>query len=391
MRFLLLAFLLPFSFLASFSVSAQMDTEFYEKSVEGKSKNQNMTLAKQELLNSAIEQAILPLIREMIGESAVNKNKNTISKILKNYGRFVPTLRTSEMKKQDAEYSQTITMKVSRVDLRGLLSENGLLQDSSGAATVVPFVRVEDRLKGQRYSWWLNSQTQNNGEAEKMAKLVENRMTEVFFKNNFLSFRPIRGEWKGFAPGELQTENPRKTELAEFTTQRGGQICVEGDVVMQEVEKDLQLQVRMEAFHAVTGRTVGEVVRTLKFDNKGHGVDLVKVGSALQEVITDLSSQVFEASQRGTLSAESFVLALEGTLSLQQTEAIKEQLKAQIHEIKSIKERRVSYNEKAFEVESSEKIEALADKLKKFSSPGLKLSEPQIVLDKNEIRMSVGI
>lgn len=369
---------------------AQSDVEFSEKVIEGKSNKANMSQARQEILTTSLEQAIYPLIRSMVGDAAFNKNKNLIqTKIIKNYGRFVPTLRTSDLKSKDDGFTQTITLKISKSDLAGVLSENGLMQDLAGVATILPFVKIEDRLKGQRYVWWLTSQNQNNNEAEKMAKLVEEKLSEVFFKNNFLSFRPIHNEWSGFSPSEMQTENPRKSELAKFTAERGGQIALSGEILMQEVEKDLQLQVRMEAFHVLTARTVGEVVRTLKFENKGKGVDLSKVSLGLQEAISDLSLQVFEASQKGTLSAESFLLVLVGKMTIPQIEALKEQIKSQVPEVKSIKERRLSFDEKVFEVESSEKIEVLAEKLKKFNGPGLKLSAPQVVTDKNEIRMTL--
>lgn len=380
-------------FLGVVSNAQTFEADFVEKVVEAKSPSTNMTQARGEILTTGLDQVLHPLIRGLVGESAFNKNKSLIqTKVIRNYSRFIPTLRTSDLVQKDAEYIQTLTFKISINDLRAILAENGLLQEGTGVPVLLPVVRIEDRMRGQKYSWWTGSST-SAPEAEKMARLLEETLSDAFLKNSFMSLRPIRFEWSGFVPENLRYESPDKKELAKFASALGAQIVIIGEMTMQaqEAGKELQLQIRIEAIHGQTGRTVGEVVRVLKFENKGAaGVDPHRVSSQLQEVAADLSLQVFEASQRGTLSAESYRLTLAGHLNSKQAENFKEQLRSLVPEIRSIKERKISFEERSFDVESTDKLESLSEKLKKAGfTGGFKVKNVDFNADKNEIRMSM--
>ena len=142
------------------------------------------------------------------------------------------------------------------------------------------------------------------------------------------------------------------------------------------------------ALQVSNGRPIADVSR--KFENETGSFEASvdkKIRETVEATSQELASQVFEAWQRGSLGSTILRLTFPGKIPFNQKEAFKEKLKNQVREIRSIRERLVTADSVAYEVDTNLSSKDLAAKLTDLEVDGRKWS-PTGTSD-NEVMMQL--
>jgi isochorismate synthase EntC len=157
----------------------------------------------------------------------------------------------------------------------------------------------------------------------------------------------------------------RLEDRLEFARIYSAQMIISGDVEIKPKQGNtFEIGISLAAYQTLNKRLIAEVVR--KFDTSPGYFDYVvpkKMESAFQLVFQDLSSQIFDTWQRGTLGSSVFKLTLKGKLPLLEQEAFKELVRSRALEIKNIRERKVTLASTEFEFDSTSSPKEISAKL----------------------------
>lgn len=376
------------------SIGQSVSSKWLEKSMSLETEEKNPAVAKKELIEKITVKISEDLIKEMIGEAKFNRNNTTIqNKLIKYSARFIPVTKPSELlPTSDGGFKLTLSIKVSQDDLQSMLLENGLLYESDSTPLLLPVISITDKVNGKIYGWWLNKD-QNKSELMKHSLSIENSLKQVFAKNGFYVIRPQTLKYENMIP-YLDSKNQDWQAKAQ---ELNAQILLLGDLVVTKNNArsdSYQLRFHITATQVQNGRTIADVVRTYETDSGAF--DFVvekKIHENIDSIGNDLSSQVFEAWQKGTIGSSLYKLTLNGNLPIQTHEAIKASIKENLKEIKNIKERLVSYNQVVFEIDTSLTPKDIKAKLPKLTTQGYTMSvedvndqEIQYKIKKDEVK-----
>jgi hypothetical protein len=130
---ILKVFLFIFSTLFSFCLFAQ---EIEKNQVET-SMNENLGLAREEILSKALQKASEDVILQLIGREAFNKNLKLVQQIsTKETGKFIPSYKTSDLQTQNGISQMNVALKISLEPLKDLLISKRLLTRSRGGLPI---------------------------------------------------------------------------------------------------------------------------------------------------------------------------------------------------------------------------------------------------------------
>ena len=350
-----------------------------ERVVEGTSKEKNAVQARKEIIEKANEEIAKALVVEMIGEAKYNRNRTVINqKVVRNFNRFTPYVKNGELEQlPDGTYKLSTVARVNMNDLQALLLENGLLYETDGTPTAIPFVKMIDKVNGKSYTWWSEKESSGDLLVIKQEKIFEELLKDAFYKKNFYLQRPASHRFFELLPSAYQSENLRGEDLQTLAEKLGAQIVVMGDIqVMAHRERSdaFAMSVSLTALQASNNRVIAEVVREFETD-AGNFETVVdrKFKQAVQSTCQDLAAQVLEAWQKGTIGASLYKVTIRGRLPAQLQESFKDQLKSKVREIKTVRERLISSDGIVFEVDSSVGPQEIAKKAALLEVGGLKL------------------
>lgn len=350
-----------------------------ERVVEGTSKEKNAVQARKEIIEKANEEIAKALVVEMIGEAKYNRNRTVINqKVVRNFNRFTPYVKNGELEQlPDGTYKLSTVARVNMNDLQALLLENGLLYETDGTPTAIPFVKMIDKVNGKSYTWWSERESSGDLLVIKQEKIFEELLKDAFYKKNFYLQRPASHRFFELLPSAYQSENLRGEDLQTLAEKLGAQIVVMGDIqVMAHRERSdaFAMSVSLTALQASNNRVIAEVVREFETD-AGNFETVVdrKFKQAVQSTCQDLAAQVLEAWQKGTIGASLYKVTIRGRLPAQLQESFKDQLKSKVREIKTVRERLISSDGIVFEVDSSVGPQEIAKKAALLEVGGLKL------------------
>lgn len=350
-----------------------------ERVVEGTSTNKNAVNARKEIVEKASEEITKALVIEMIGEAKYNRNRSVIAqKVVKNFNRFTPYVKNGELQQlSDGTYKLSTVARVNMNDLQALLLENGLLYETDGTPSAIPFVKITDKVNGRSYSWWAEGENASDAFVIKESRAFEEALKDAFYKKNFYSQKPSGARLHQFLPSAYQTENIRGEDLQTLSEKLGAQIAVQGEIQLirhRERSDAFAININLTALQVSNNRVIAEVVR--EFETDAGGFESVidrRFKFAIQSASQDLAAQVLDAWQKGTIGASLYKVTVKGRLPAQLQESFKDQLKSKVREIKTVRERLISSDGIVFEVDSSVGPQEIAKKAALLEVGGLKL------------------
>jgi hypothetical protein len=361
------------SCLSFFAHAENIANKWLDKTMTLETDEKNPSLAKKELIEKITAKISEDLIKEMIGESKFNRNNTIIqNKLIKHSARFIPFSKPSELvATPEGGYKMTLALKVSQEDLRTMLLENGLLYESDSTPLLLPAISITDKVNGKEYGWWQSADSVNNKqELVKYSSYIENSLKQIFSKNGFYVLRPQTLKYSSIIP-YLESKNQDWQAIAQDLF---AQILLQGDLVVSKNparSDSFLVRIHITAMQVQNDRSIADVVRNYETDSGAF--DFVvdkKIKENIDTLVSDLSTQVFEAWQKGTIGSNLFKLTFNGNIPIQNFESLKNVFVDKITEIKSITERSVSYDHVTFEIDTNLTPKEIKSKLPKWSIPG---------------------
>ncbi|MFN7454360.1 MAG: hypothetical protein ACK5RO_06830 [Pseudobdellovibrionaceae bacterium] len=351
-----------------------------DRVVENQTTEKNPLTAKNELMSDAMTKVSEELIKEIIGEAKYARNRNLIvTKIVRNSPRYIPFSKSGELQSlADGGWKLTTSLRVSVDDLQTMLLEQGLFYEQDSTPLVLPLIVWTDQLVGRSLNWRSADAEASSSFLAKQARVFENVLKGAFQKNNFYLLRPQSTGLEKFLPTMFQ-QGFLSPDLESDLAQRfGSQLIVKGQIEIEKAQRsgggDLaQVSFKLSAVQTLNNRSIAEIVRIFEVERGASEVQIERKLREVNELVAqDLSNQVLEAWQKGTLNATLYRLAVKGRLPLQNQELFKETLRSRVREIKTVRERWISADEVVFEIDSSLSPAEIAKKLVDFSVGSLK-------------------
>ncbi|WP_373997524.1 hypothetical protein [Bdellovibrio bacteriovorus] len=359
-------------------VKAQQ-SELIDRTFSGGSKETTPQGARRDIQDQASQKVSEDIIKELVGEERFSKNKSLIqSKIIKNSARYIPFAKASTLSQEGAEYKMSVSLKVSLRDLKQMLQDNTLLNENDAIPVVLPVISWIDRVQGKSYRWWLPTDKAQQAFLIKEARVLEEAMRGSFQKNNFFAVKPVEAGLGASVPADFQNERIVGEDAQFFSQYFNAPLLIDGQVVLNKGEsgKNYRIEIRMTAVQVSNGRAIADVSRRYDTENGSFesAVDK-KMREVIETTANDLASQVLEAWQRGSLGTSVIRLTIQGRNTLPMMEGLKEKIRSQITQVKSIRERLVSSEAVSFEVDTAVSTAELLGKLEALDVEGKKLSK----------------
>lgn len=334
----------------------QANSNSLERVIETQIESSNPIEAKKLLLDQAIEQVSTELIKEMIGENKWAKNRTLIaSKVTRFSSRYIPYSKTGELIAVDKGFKMTSTLRVQVDQLQKLLQDQGLFYDFDGTPTVMPFYQLVNKVSNQKFVWWLG--TEGKSSLPHLSRMIEDKLFDGFGKNGFYF---IKAQSLGFDkswPQVFRADSLRVDDWNALSAPYGFQIVVDGQIEVQSSTKTTgayRVVFSLQAVQVSNERTIADVVRIFETDPGNIEVVVAKkVNEIIEPLAMDLSNQVLDAWQKGSIGASLYKLSIQGRLPLQLQSVFKESVKTKSRSVKAIRERMISADMIEFELDSS--------------------------------------
>ena len=388
--FKLLSFSLCLSVFFLFSFVQAQNGETIVKEIRTKSDSRQ--LAQKKALNELSRE----LVAEMIGKDKYQEEKQRIEKyIIKNRNRYILSTRSSRPAFQDnGDFSFTVTIKVSKENLKNLLLEHNLFYASEGSFCLLPIVSFIESLGSEKksYSWWLKTQNEPAEALLKpMASSFFNLLSKEFVKHGFYALNPIfqrMNEGTPFAVLPKKSSNVRNfVPLAEFYT---CDIILSGYVQVGAVSSsslfaltDLLspfkkkkesssasahwIQFSFNVFNIKTRQFLFKLKRQFPFPLALQKDPKKEMISHLKDILDSLIYQLSSYQEEGSLDLNRLMISVQGPLTYAQKEQLKKILVQKIPGIQSLEEKLLTSSRVMYLAESSQNIKVIAKQLKEVS------------------------
>lgn len=370
--------------------TAKAQTDLLERSYTGTSSEKTPQAARRNIQEKASKKISEDLIKELIGDDRYAKNKTLIqNKVEKLSNRYIPFSKPGELLQDPEGYKMTVVLRVSLKDLRTLLQEHALLSENDTVPLVLPLIAFTDKVDFKTYRWWKPEDTQNKSFLINQNRQFENALRGAFQKHNFYLIKTLPLGLQ--IPRSYQNERMSLDDMQFLSQYFGAPLMIEGHVQYSkspEASNRYRIEVKMLALQVSNGRPIADVSR--RFETE-MGVFEAATDKKIREVVDstaqDLASQVYEAWQRGALGTTILRLTFRGRIPFNQKEAFKEKLKNQVREIRNIRERLVTSDSMAYEVDTSLTSKDFAAKLNNLEIDGRRWSSGAAA--DNEVVMQV--
>ena len=357
-------------------------SELQTLNVEGVSKAESPTTAASEIQNHAIEETARAQVIQMIGEKRYLKSKNLIeSRVVRSAqaAKFMPYVQPGPMVKlPDGSWKMPLEIRFSVANLRNMILGIGLMNDTDGAASIVPLVSFVDRIKNVQMRWWMG---EDKDDAHKfltqLSRDFYEKFQSEFSRVGFHMIRP-QGTVSTTLPEALRTERLTVGDLKSISNYYQAQLLMKGDVRIRE-SKDtpnaFTINVRIQVIQTQAARTVAELSRT--FDTDAGVFEAVvrnKLRVETPEIAKDLGAQVMDVWSRGTINANLVKLAVRGTLTPAQLNTFKNEFSQTVKEVKSVRERMFEPGQVTFEIDYNGEPSQFVDRMKALQLAGFQMT-----------------
>lgn len=361
--------------LAAMIATGARAQDVVEKTVSATSKSTNPAEARREIQDLVSQQVTEELAKELLGEDRFQKNRSLVmSKIVKSSGRFIPFLKPGALQQTGDGYMMSVTLKANVSSLRQVLQENGLLNENTTAPILLPLVSFTDRANLQTDRWWIPGDAGSKGFLRTLGRQFEAAMRSSFRKGGFYVVRPQTAFLTPSVPRGLRSESPGPEDLQLLGDWFGAPLVIGGSVnLSKNPDGTAKIEVKIDVVQTSNNRPVADLARTYTTEAGTFETVVEKKWREVQDTLAgDLSSQVVDAWQKGSIGSSLLRLVLEPRPTLPEIESLKEKLKSSSAGVRSVRERLISSNSLVFEVDSPVGAGELAGRLKGFDFNGKK-------------------
>ncbi|MGZ3772344.1 MAG: hypothetical protein ACXVCY_00625 [Pseudobdellovibrionaceae bacterium] len=353
--------------------------ELIDRNFSGVSKQTIPLEAKKDIQDQASQKISEDIIKELIGEERFAKNKSRIqTAIIKNSARYIPFSKPSQIVQEGDEFKMSVEMKVSLRDLKQMLQNNALLTENEAVPVVLPMISWLDRIQGRSFRWWVPSDKTQQAFLIKEGRLFEDALRNSFKRDNFFVVKPLDGDLGLSVPSDFQNEKLSADDLQFFAQYFNAPVLLDGQILLNKGDRgnNIRIEIRLNAVQVSNGRAIADVSRSFETEpGTFESVVDKKLRGVVEQTANDLASQVLDAWQKGTLGSSVIRLTIKGVHSLPSIESLKEKIRSQVSQIKSIHERFISSEAVGFEVDASIAVSELANKLATLDFGGKKLTK----------------
>ena len=360
--------------------------------IHGKSQLPDITQARKEIHQQAIETTALNAIESILGHTPFEENLKQIKKnIMPKKDRFILFSKNSNLTVKNGVTSMSVTLRLSLSDLKAILLSEGFLKFQTEPVTVLPLFVALDEVQGIAYRWWLPSSHAPSKEVQPIkARSLEliKALQKSFSKNSFLFIDPIQKQSIKWIPQKLQKVHYKKDELMLLAAHVGAQILLIGHIRFKPSSKQNKLNtsqnildIKLSALHSASGKIISESSQ----QEVVHHIP--KTLNAYDEMIGNVSAQTLKAWQIGRFRLDVKRLILLGSLTFQQLNAFKQTIQTKMPSIRNLRERLFKKNQIVFEVETDMEQKRLIKEISQMQFNTLHLTNPQI--DSNDMIFQV--
>lgn len=376
-------FVLLFLLFATEALAQFEDITVVEK--EGFSSLTEKAKARQEIIDTVVEEAASEYIIRMVGAEKYRKNRRLIkAKVLRDVGRFIPIIKNGRLRKSNDEFAMTVQFQISLKNLKSILLEHGLLYRKEGLPVILPFIQVHDRVHSLNYKWWSHPPARDKALLQSLVTKAEENLRDQLLTHGFYGALPTSHGFYSLIPSVLQNERPSESAFDFFSSFFVYDIYVEGSVSIEpnHLQTDsYRVDVHWAAKYKSTHRTIAEVTRHFTTEPGSFDLMLSKaLAQPFEAAAKDLTAQLKESWQKGTFGASLFVVELRGKINYPQLHHLMSQLSLHAKYFKSIRERRFEVGKITLEADvtggpnelgqiiSGTEIEGLSLKISEISS-----------------------
>lgn len=326
---------------------------------------------------------------EFLGAEKFQKNRSVLlNKITKNSSRFIPFSKFIGPS-SSAPGSFEVDLRISKANFRQLLKEQGLLSLGETAPVLLPLFVFQDQVRGKVFRWWLQG---TDDFLSSLQLRLERFLRDGFAKDAFYVLQALGLNLRVHLPREFSQERFTREDYKKLGALYGAPLVLDGQVNLKKSEGDqFLIELKGSTFLTENGKNIGDVSRIFKTASGSYEkVVTEKLNEVLEALVADLSEQVLEAWQRGTISASTYRLTWVNYPSLKEVESLRDKLRTEFSFIRALRERRFSSQEASFEVESPLSYDQLAEKLQGLEWMGQKLALEKTETGEIRLRASGG-
>lgn len=324
--------------------------------------------ARKKLTEEAMQSVSEQLAQGYLGEARYKKYKKVIQdKIFRYASRYIPVIKIGEMTKTPEGQKMRVSLQVNSKMFERMLLENNLLYENETALMMIPFLRIEDQVRGLNYRWWHPQTTNSN--LKSISKYLELQLQDSLFKKGFYVQKP---EWSLFhllVPVSYQQDLLTPEQIQTLASRWNIPLAFSGDLVIKKnFNQEISLELRAYVIQVNTGRVLAQLYRqnTLPKNENLESLNLKKGLSFVVQAYSDLGQQMMEAWQRGILTSTLVRLELQSPLPINKYELFKEALKSANRSIRQVRERLITSQSVLFELEINGSLNDVASSLKQL-------------------------
>jgi hypothetical protein len=351
--------------LFSFTIFAQDSESLTSLTVEATSQAENAPEAAREIMQSAMAKVAREQALEILGEKKFQKNKGLIErKIVAEASKFIPISNSRNVTQEpDKSFKGQVDLKISLSSLRKIIQATGLLTDSDENAVIIPFIVFRDAKNS--FSWWQNSHDESKKNLNDISQLFDQSLSEDMFKNSFYVIKP-NPLLAQMLPEIFHSENLKKEDYKNLASFFHSNLIARGEVLIKASSAmAIEINLKIYVMQSSNNREIAEVARTITIERANvPSVLKARLQSIFGDVSKDLSNQVLETWQRGTLGSNSILVSVKGLGSPKQVQDFKNELRKNLKEVKGLKERIFESGQVTFEMEYSANETSIAERLK---------------------------
>ena len=352
---------------------------------------------KQLAQKKAINEVSRKLVEEMVGLDRFQKEKQKIkNQIIKNQNRYILSIRSSKpILQEDGAFVSTVTIQVSKENLKQLLLEHNLFYSSKGSFCLLPVISFASYNSGEKksYSWWLKNEN-SSSLLEEMAGSFFELLSEELIKQGFYALNPVfQKMYEGTASGVLPKNSSRVRSfvpLAEFYTCdiilsghiRFGELS-SGSSALQSFFSFLKTdndqidnapsqnvtQFFFNVFNIKTRQFLFKLKKQFPFSPALQNNPKKEMALHLKNILDSFTYQLSFYQEKGSLDLNRLMISVQGPLNYSQKEQLKKSLVKKISGLQNLEKKFLTSNRIVYEAESSEKIKSVAQQLRKISLP----------------------
>ncbi|MGE3974213.1 MAG: hypothetical protein AB7F59_06785 [Bdellovibrionales bacterium] len=381
------SFLLIFSFLCGLLCSVSADAQNVIDVNETVTVNQQSEIpSREELHKSTAMKVSEQYVKEMLGDIKYERNRRAIyNRILAQYARFIPLMRNTPFENVNGKLQSVVSMKLSLKDLRQVLLKENLLSSTEGIPSLAPFILLLDRVNARSYRWWVNDANSSSLLQEYHQRLVSELKVE-FGKRGFYVVDPAARNLKDLIPPAYLSDSYRTADLVFLGDLLKYQILLSGRLIFSQLPNQtntFRVMADIQAVQATNGQVIAEINRP--FDIKGTKLEWALQSHftiVLNEITKELTGQLQEVWQKGTLGSDYLKLVLKGDLDYQELETVKTEI-SKIPEVKLLRERYFSRGEVTFDLNATTTTAQLSEKIRALKG----LHQYQVSASSTELQM----